>query len=91
MLVDFFRFSFFFGFWVFLVHPTVVSVLSAQVERFSGFLMGDISLLCYICINFLNLSQINHDYLDSPINVSTPNNKDFPYCQITAILLQCNI
>ena len=31
---DFFRFSKFFGFWVFLVHPTVVSVLlSASVER----------------------------------------------------------
>ena len=31
---DFFRFSNFFGFWVFLVHPTVVSVLlSASVER----------------------------------------------------------
>ena len=31
---DFFRFSKKFGFWVFLVHPTVVSVLlSAWVER----------------------------------------------------------
>ena len=34
VLDDFFRFSKKFGFWVFLVHPTVVSVLlSASVER----------------------------------------------------------
>ena len=39
----FFRFYFFFGFWVFLVHPTVVSVLlSASVERFFVCRMRDL-------------------------------------------------
>ena len=49
-IFEFFRFGLFFpfkkklGFWVFLVHPTVVSVLlSASVERFDVSRMRDFS------------------------------------------------
>ena len=48
VLDDFFRFSKKMGFWVFLVHPTVVSVLlSASVERCFVSRMRDLFL--FVC------------------------------------------
>ena len=57
VLNDFFRFSKFFGFWVFLVHRTVVSVLlSASVERCFVSLMQDFFMICWS--SQLNLWQM---------------------------------
>ena len=55
-VLDFFPFLFCFGFCVFLVHPTVVSVpLSALVERFDVSRMRDF----YLGVQFINVLK-NH-------------------------------
>ena len=62
---DFFRFSKILGFWVFLVHPTVVSVLlSASVERCFVSRMRD-----FFCISllFLGMPTIKTKWLPAPL------------------------
>ena len=66
-------FNFFVGFCVFLVHPTVVSVLlSASVERFDVYRMRD---FFYYCLNYtiLHLNAKFMNIFDNSFRVVSTN------------------
>ena len=69
---DFFRFSKKLGFWVFLVHPTAVSVLlSASVERCFVSLMRDFFLndCDFKSLHFIDDIRIDIQRLDNSLAV----------------------